>query len=558
MPTLKEILAAKAAKQVINQPTPISPTPTIPPIPPIPTPIPSIPPTPEKQETFALNISLNKEQLLAKELAFAGKSFCLTGAAGTGKTTTQREIAKSLLEQNRLSSHDFRIQGTGERWTGPSIAFVAYTRIASGNLKKAIHKDPALEEIFLHNITTIHNLLEYSPETYWCYEENKEKFRFLPRRTSANKLDITHLIIEEASMVGIDLWEQLYGALHHNTQIIFLGDINQLQPVFGPSILNYALTQLPVIELTQVYRQAGDSTILENAHNILNGRNIVEAEDFRIIRGGDKQFSQHKLMTALAATFQKWQEVNEYDPEQDIILSPFNKQDLGTDSINNWIAQHLGEKRSAVVYEVIAGVRKLYLAEGDKVLYNKRVGIIKSINKNMSYHGKPTKAPSSTLSRFGVYKGVPTNTDEDEFEIDYSGLDLDKMLDEESKEDLVRQASHVITLSMEDDEEATLTAVGDFSAQIFSLGYALTVHKSQGCEWRHIFFILHKDHSIMAHRELFYTAVTRAAKKVYLITKDFMIEKAITTQRIAGNTLADKIEFFNSKISLDKSIRCYK
>lgn len=512
-----------------------------------------------KQQTFSLDITLNTEQQLAKELAFAGKSFVLTGAAGTGKTTAQREIAKSLLEQNLLSTHNFRIQGTnGERWTGPSVAFVAYTRIASGNLRRAIHKDPALEEIFLHNITTIHNLLEYSPETYWCYEENKEKFRFVPRRTSTNPLDITHLIIEEASMVGLDLWDQLYAALRPNTQIIFLGDINQLPPVFGASILNYALLQLPVVELKQVYRQAGDSTILENAHLLLAGKKIKEADDFKIIRGGDKQFSQHKLMMALAKSFEKWQEVGEYDPEQDIILSPFNKQDLGTDSINNYIAQQLGTQRAATVFEVKAGIRTLYLAVGDKVLYNKRVGVIHSISKNMEYHGAACKEPSPSLSRFGVYTSAAGAGSDEDFELDYTGLDLDKMIEEESKEDQVRQASHVITLAMEDDEQETLSAVGDFSAQSFSLGYALTVHKAQGCEWRHVFFILHKDHSIMAFRELFYTAITRAAKKVYCITKDYMVEKSTQNQRIKGNSLADKIEYFNAKLSLDAQVKCYK
>ncbi len=519
----------------------------------------------EKHETFSLSISLNKEQLLAKELAFAGKTFCLTGAAGTGKTTAQREIARSLLLQNLLGTHDFRIQGSnGLRWTGPSVAFVAYTRIASGNLKRAIHKDPELESIFLHNITTIHNLLEYSPETYYCYEEQKEKFRFVPRRTANNPLDITHLIIEESSMLGLDLWEQLYAALRPNTQIIFLGDINQLQPVFGASILNYALLQLPVVELTHVYRQAGDSTILENAHHILKGEKLVEADDFKIVRGGDKQFSQAKLALALANTFQKWEEAGEYDPEQDIILSPFNKQDLGTDNMNRWISQHLGVKRKAVVYHIIAGVTQLYLAVGDKVFYNKRVGVIKTISRNLEYQGKMPHAPSENLTRFGsyVHNGKTTEADEGDddegFLLAYEGIDLDKMMQEQEKEDLVRQASHVVTLDMEDEEEVTLSAVGDFSPSTFSLGYCLTVHKAQGCEWRHVYIILHKDHSIMAHRELLYTAVTRASERVILIAKDFMIDKAIATQRIKGNSLADKIEFFNAKISLDQEIKCYK
>jgi ATP-dependent exoDNAse (exonuclease V) alpha subunit len=473
-----------------------------------------------KKETFSLSITLNKEQLLAKELAFAGKSFCLTGAAGTGKTTAQREIARSLLLQNKLGTHDFRIQGSGsQRWTGPSVAFVAYTRIASGNLRRAIHKDPELENIFLHNITTIHNLLEYSPETYYDYEEQKEKFRFVPRRTASNPLDITHLIIEESSMVdATDLWGKLYAALRPDTQIIFLGDINQLQPVFGASILNYALIQLPVVELTHVYRQAGDSTILENAHNILNGRKLVEAEDFKIVRGGDKQFSQAKLSVALATTFQKWEELGEYDPEQDIIL---------------------------------------------KVFYNKRVGVVKTINRNMNYQGKMPHAPSTKLTRFGSYvhngkDGDNNENEDDDFLLAYEGIDLEKMIQENEKEDLVRQASHVVTLDMEDEEEVTLSAVGDYSPSTFSLGYCLTVHKAQGCEWRNVYIILHKDHSIMAYRELLYTAVTRASQRVILIAKDYMIDKAIATQRIKGNTLADKIEFFNAKIALDQEVRCYK
>ncbi|MBK8157141.1 MAG: AAA family ATPase [Streptococcus sp.] len=450
----------------------------------------------EKQsnKTFALNIILNDKQQLAKELAFAGKTFCLTGAAGTGKTTAQREIARSLLEQNKLGFHDFRIQGSGgERWEGPSVAFVAYTRIASGNLKKAIHKDQKLADIFLHNVTTIHNLLEYEPEFYWNYEQNKESMRFVPRRTAANPLDLTHLIIEEASQLDLDLWSKLFSALRKNTQIIFLGDINQLQPVFGASILNYALTQIPVVELTEVYRQKEGSLILDNAHNILSGKKLKEGEEFKIVRGGDKQFSQEKLSTSLALTLNKWFEIGEYDPEQDIILSPFNKQALGTDNMNKWISQYLGQRRDAIVYHVIAGITQLYLAVGDKIFYNKRVGVIKTINKNGEYQGKAPQIPSKDLNRFGTYIHNGKGSEEDEAEdfhlAGYENLDLEKMAEENSKEELVRQASHIVTLSMEDDEE---------------------------------------------------------------------LEKAIATQRIKGNTLKDKIEYFNAKIALDSDVICYK
>lgn len=510
-------------------------------------------------ETFSLSIVLNEKQTLAKNLAFSGKSFCLIGAAGTGKTATQREIAAELLKQGTLRVHSFRIQGTPTRVDAPSIAFVAYTRIAAGNLRRAIHKDPALEEVFAHNITTIHNLLEYSPETYFDYETNEERFRFVPKRTASNPLDITHLVIEESSMVGLDLWAELYAALRPGTQIIFIGDINQLPPVFGASILNYALIQLPIVELTHVYRQKEGSSILDNAHKILKGEtDLIEDQNFKIIRGGTVQFTQAKMALALSASLKKWNEIGEYDPDQDIILSPFNKQDLGTDSMNKYIAQFLGDKRKAVVFEIICGINKVYLAVGDKVLYNKQVGIVREIRKNGQYIGKTPKHPSENLSRFGVYTGALTDED-DAFELaSYENISLEEIAAQAEEGEKKRQASHIVTLEMETGVIEVLEAVGDFNPQSFTLGYALTVHKAQGCEWRKVFLILHKDHSIMAFRELLYTAVTRAREHISLIAKDHMIAKAIATQRIKGNSLSEKVAFFNAGLMSQENVPCTK
>ena len=519
----------------------------------------------KKAETFSLSIKLNKEQLLAKELAFNGKSFCLVGAAGTGKTTAQREIAAALLEQNKLGTHTFRIQGTPIRVEAPSIAFVAYTRIATGNLKRAIHKNPDLEAVLVHNITTIHNLLEYAPEFYWDEAADREKMRFVPKRTAFNPLDITHLIIEESSMVGLKLWNELYEAMRPGTQIIFIGDINQLPPVMDKSILNYALVQLPVVELTHVYRQAEESLILENAHRILRGEfPLKEGKDFKIMRNGDTQHTQARLARMIGEAFPKFaaqellQEGSGYDPLQDIILSPFNKQDLGTDNINKWIAQFQGVARNAIVYEVKAGISTLYLAVGDKVMYNKQVGEIISINRNMEYHGKEPKQPSPGLTRFGTYINIEEAEEEDDLVLaGYSELDLEKLLDDKD-DNLLRSASHVVTLLVECDREVTCNAVGDFSPQVFSLGYALTVHKAQGCEWRKVFILFHKDHSVMAFRELLYTAVTRAREQCIMITKDFMIRKAIENPRIKGNTIEEKIEYFNSGLMDIGNIYCTK
>lgn len=500
---------------------------------------------------FSLSIVLNERQLLAKELALKGTSFCLIGPAGSGKTTTQRSVAASLLESKSLKTTSFKVRGSGgkERSVSPSIAFCAYTRRASANLERAIHKDPALAGALEHNVMTIHHLLEFEPVIYWDPETQKDSMRFEPQRHRRAPLEITHLVIEEASMLGLDLAEQLYDALPLGVQVIFIGDINQLPPVFGASVLNYALVQLPVVELTEVHRQAQDSPVLSNAHRILKGLPLIEAATFTIIRGKSPvQHGQEKVSYSLGELFKNWHTSGYYNPEDSVILSPWNKQALGTDNLNRWIAQFLGTYREATVYEVLAGFAKHYLAVGDKVMYNKQDGVITAISYNGLYHGPATQQPGQDLSRFGVRIASESldspSTDLDDLLLGYSTFSIDEL--EKQKGERKIQASHVVTLELESGEIISLSAAGDFAPQTFSLGYVLTVHKAQGCEWRKVFIVLHKDHAISLSRELLYTAVTRAREECVIIAKDQVIERAIATQRIKGDTLADKIEYFNS------------
>lgn len=517
-------------------------------------------------ETFSLNIKLNEKQDLARQTAFAGKSFCLIGAAGTGKTTTQRSVAAALLQDNKLSTTSFKLKGAeaGARVEAPSIAFVAYTRRAAANLRRAVHKDPELEDALKHNIMTIHQLLEYEPETYYDVTTDSNKFRFVPRKTANNPLTITHLVIEEASMLGLDLWEKLYAALPYGVQIIFIGDINQLPPVFGPSILNYALVQLPVVELTEVYRNQG--IVLENAHRILNGQMPEESDKWQIIRGkSDVQSGQEKMSQALGAMFKNMYFARDdkgrrlYDPEDCMILTPWNVQALGSDNMNKYVAQFLGEERDAEVFEVIAGFNKVYLAVGDRVMFDKRDAIITSITRNMRYMGKEPQLSGKDLTRFGVrkighYEG--SSIDFDEISLDYSNLDIDKLAEE--KTERKQQSSHIVNIEYVDGGSETLESAGDFAPQVFSLGYVLTTHKAQGSEWRKVFIILHKDHSVSLYREWFYTAATRPREHVVVFAKDFVVKKAITNQRIKGRTLADKIAYFNSGVTNVQEVYCVK
>lgn len=514
------------------------------------------------QGAFALNISLNERQLMAKDMALADKSFCLIGAAGTGKTTAQRSVAEALLESNRLGVCNYKLQGGGGvRVDGPSFVACAFTRRASGNLARAIHKNPRLEQILKHNIMTVHALLEFEPVVFWDPEKERESMRFEPQRTAGSPLEITHLVIEEASMLGLDLWQQLYDALPLGVQIIFIGDINQLPPVFGASILNYALVQLPIIELTHVYRQQGDSLILANAHHILKGEMIEEGPGFEIIRGkNQQQVGQEKMATSLGRMFEIFYDSGSYRPDEDMILSPFNKQALGTDNMNKWIAQFLGTKRGAIVHEIIAGFNKHYLAVGDRVMVNKQDGYITKIVPNAQYHGQEPQVPGSDLSRFGVRilgGGKEGGDDLDDILLGYTDFSLEEL--EKELAERKQQASHIVDVVLESGQTEVLSAAGDFGPQVFSLGYVLTVHKAQGCEFRKVFGILHKDHAVMLQRELFYTMVTRAREEFCLIAKDFVIEKAIKNQKIKGDSLQDKIEYFNSgAVDMLNHISCTK
>ena len=117
----------------------------------------------------------------------------------------------------------------------------------------------------------------------------------------------------------------------------------------------------------------------------------------------------------------------------------------------------------------------------------------------------------------------------------------------EDKSERVKKASHRITVLLRDSEqEVTIDSAGDINNLL--LGYCLTVHKSQGSEWRKVFFVIHQSHATMVQRELLYTAVTRAREELYVICEPETFTKGILSQRVKGNTLAEKAEYFKGRL----------
>ena len=520
-----------------------------------------------KHETFALTIELNAKQMLAAEYAENGKSFCLTGAAGTGKTTACREIAKRLLLYDKLGTHDFKLPG-GDRVIAPSIAFCSYTNRATDNIRRALHKDPELERELMYNVVTIHKLLEYEPTFFQKQNEETgewyDTMRFEPQRHSQRPLDLTHLVIEESSMLGTDLGMKLLDALKPGCQIIYVGDINQLPPIFAKSMLNYALILLPVVELTEVYRQALESPIIYNAHRCLKGQELEDKRPFFQVVSGKALTTmptESGCVNQLVNSLKTWYNTTEkdgskkYDPEQDMIISPFNKGEAGTIVLNQHIAQFIGKQRNAMVYEVLAGIRRLYLAVGDRVMVDKQDGYITKINHNGSYLGKVPKPASTELTRFGIVLIGNRDREDEDIELvleGYANLNVAEIPNENEKKK--QEASHVIEVILDNGATEVLSTAGDFGETKFSLGYALTVHKAQGCEWRKIILLVHKSHAIMLTRELLYTAMTRAREYCIIVDLCNQVQRGIDNQRIKGNSIQEKIEWFNSEISLNEPV----
>lgn len=513
-------------------------------------------------EQFALSIVLNKKQQLGVEFAKSGKSFVLTGKAGTGKTTTLREVARALLEDQVLGDHLFGYYKP-DGIVAPSIAFTAYTNRATDNMRRAIHKDPYLAEALKYNVLTIHKLLEYTME-WVTNDEGKTIPHFYPKRNAANPLDITHLLVEESSMVDIPLWrDQLFAALRPGTVVIFVGDINQLPPVFGPSVLNYALTKLPVVELDEVYRQALDSPILANALRTLDGLEIQPDPTGKLklyqTKPGGKSPSEHAMAVATINTIKGWHKNGQYNPETDIILSPFNKERFpcSTKNLNYHIAQYLGDERQAKVHHVQAGRNTWYLAVGDRVMISKQDGTIKRISMNAQYIGKTSLSVVCDINRFGkpTLGGPDIDINAENFELEgYEELNVDNISDEEK----TIAASHIIDVEMDDGTTECLSSAGDFSDAKFCLGYCLSVHKAQGSEWRKVIFVIHKNFKVLLFRELIYTAMTRAKEELVIVDMSNALSEAIKSQRIKGNSVKEKIEWFNSKLALTENVEVVK
>lgn len=495
-------------------------------------------------------ITYNDKQQEFVSLATTGKSCILIGPAGTGKTTAMRGTVQSLIQSPHTG---ILTAGHGHKFLPndvPGIVICAYTRRATNNIRR--NMDTGMQS----NCITIHKLLEYTK----VYEsvmneqgEQKTKMAFEPSRHRGNPLPttITTIIFEESSMISTELFAEITDALSHPVQFIFLGDIQQLPPVFGPAILGFKLLELPVVELTEVYRQALESPIIRLAHRVLSGKTIPESEfkewafpNQLTITAWKKKVDPEYAISTTNKLFCKYIDSGFYNPETDMILIPYNKS-FGTLELNKYIANYISKKNKRTVYEVQSGFLKHYFSVGDQVLFDRADATIMEITPNPVYTGKTPAKESIHLDYHGHYE-------------DGTVLEAGEMMSDDaidamliavaSDDDRTTHASHQIKLYLKDSDTELMI---NKSAQVNTLllSYTLTVHKSQGSEWNKVFLLFHNTHNKMIQRELLYTAITRAAKELFIICEADTFVKGIENQRIKGDTLAEKAEFFKGKLT---------
>jgi exodeoxyribonuclease V alpha subunit len=400
-------------------------------------------------------IELSDEQRQAIHRAAEERVLVLTGGPGTGKTTTLRAVVELFYAM------------------GKSVALASPTGRAAQRLSEVTGREAK----------TIHRLLEFDPAT----------MQF--KRNDQWPLEADVVIVDEASMVDVVLANSLLKAIDERSQLILVGDADQLPSVGPGAVLQDLINSgaAPVARLTQVFRQAAESLIVQNAHRINRGefpRLVKPGEqksDCYFIEAEEPDEVGDLIVSSVAKSLPK---SFGYDPMRDIqVLSPMNRGRVG--------ANHLNDVLQAALNPPGAG--KPEMNRGNRLI---RVG-------------------DKVIQRVNNYKLEVFNGD----------LGVVEAIDQEDQMVAVRFADRLVGYDFTDMLE-------------LSHGFAVSIHKSQGSEYPAVVIPLHTQHYLMLSRNLLYTALTRAKKTVVMIGTTKAIGMAMrnleATRRFTG--LAGKLK----------------
>ena len=329
---------------------------------------------------------------------------------------------------------------------------------------------------------TIHRLLEVE----WD-EDDKPVFR----RDTKNPLDCNALILDELSMVDISLFASLLDALPLGCRLILVGDSDQLPPVGAGNVLHDLIKAevLPVVELNKVFRQAMESKIISNAHKIVVGEMPDlknDGKDFFHMERTSPFLTADTVAELCAVRLKK---AYGWDPLSDIqVICPSKKGETGTINLNKILQNLLNPKDNKKHEIIIAG--QLF-REGDKVMQTKN-------NYNIEWESEDEKGTGIFNGDIGILEKIDIN----------SGL---------------------VTINF-DGRTAELPAE---NLADLDLSYAITVHKSQGSEFKAVIIPAMGVVPNLAYRNLLYTAVTRAKDMLITVGSGDLIYKMTANDKKA-------------------------
>ncbi len=400
---------------------------------------------------------LSEEQTDAVRNVVTRAVSVVTGGPGTGKTT----IIKCIVEL--FSSFGFQ------------VALAAPTGRAAKRMSEASGWEAQ----------TIHRMLEIG-----YTDDTKSKFIF--RRDEGNPLDADVLIIDEMSMMDIQIMEATLKALKPGSRLVLVGDADQLPSVGPGKVLQDIMDSgvCVVTRLTQVYRQAAESMIIMNAHRINRGEQpIVNAagKDFFFVDAHSRESLYSRLILLCR---EKLPKVFGMNPDTDIqVITPTRQGDAGVGALNRVLQEALNPP----------ALNKAEKKAGDTVF---RVG--DRVMQNRNNYDMVCTRPGRIDEEYGVYNG-----------------DLG----------VIRRINNVIG-TVEVELSDGRTCVYDSSnIEELEQAFAVTVHKSQGSEFPCVVLVLFGGPVKLQNRNLLYTAVTRAKQLLVVIGIDKVMANMVSCER---------------------------
>jgi len=373
--------------------------------------------------------------------------FILSGGPGTGKTTTINTMIRLFMME------------------GLDIFLAAPTGRAAKRMSEATG----------YEARTIHRMLELNGVP----EDGIGRVRF--ERNQENPLEADVIIIDEMSMVDLPLFQALLRAIAPGTRLIMVGDVNQL-PSVGPGQILKDLIEserFPVVILQKIFRQAGVSDIVVNAHKINKGEQISldnQSKDFFFLERNDVNVIYKHMVQLIRDKLPGYVDASPYDIQ---VLTPMRKGALGVETLNGILQTYLNpaspDKKEHHVGEGL-------FREGDKVM---------QVRNNYQIEWEVRSKYGIPIDRgTGIFNG-----------------DIGVITE-------INETASTLEVEFDEGRKVTYPFSG---LDELELSYAVTIHKSQGSEYPAVILPVLTGPKMLFNRNLLYTAITRARNCVTIL-----------------------------------------